>query len=310
MKILILLLALFSTVPGAQAAQSTNQAIPGTRISLSPPEGFTPSSQFSGFWIEALGATVMVSEFPGPMDEAVRGFDDNGAMTARGMILLHKQKVMVGRYSGFLFHIKQLVSDTEYVKWLLLFGEGQESVMIAANLPKALEKDLSPKMKASILTATWDRDKQVSPTDGLNFTLAEKGDIRFAKRMVETLLYTKNAVFPSKSPDDPLFIVGRTVRKVQVEDKQQFAKTRISQTASVKLTDIGEATEIAIDGLSGYEILAKAIDLSSGTPMMVYQVILYGDQTYYLMQGLISSSRGPEYVAVFREMAQTFKLKK
>lgn len=44
--------------------------------------------------------------------------------------------------------------------------------------------------------------------------------------------------------------------------------------------------------------------------MVVYQVMLFEQQTYFLIQGLISNRNRQPYLKVFKEMARTFKRKK
>jgi hypothetical protein len=104
----------------------------------------------------------------------------------------------------------------------------------------------------------------VAPTQGLNFTFTEKGEIRLAKRIANSLLYTKSGVFPSKAVEDPLFIIGQALSKLDVTDKEQFAKSRLSQTATVSDIEIEQLSQVTVDNLNGYEILAKGNERESG----------------------------------------------
>ncbi|HET6889688.1 MAG TPA: hypothetical protein VFH31_01190 [Pyrinomonadaceae bacterium] len=314
MKILNILLLMFglATIGASQTVESPKPetAIPGTRVSLVPPAGFTPAAQFSGFWQESLGSSIMVTEFPGPLSEVSSGFLNPSDLAKRGMALLNKLEVKVNNETGLLLNLKQNAFGTEYRKWLLIFGDEKESVMLAATFPKELEGDLSEKMKASILTVKWDRERKVAPTEGLNFTFTEKGEIKLAKRIANSLLYTKSGIFPSKAVDDPLFIIGQTLSKLDIDDKEQFAKSRLSQTATITEIEIERLSQVTVDNLSGYEILAKGNDTESGNSMVVYQVVLYEDRSYYIMQGLVSAKHGQTYLPVFKEMARSFRRKK
>ena len=160
------------------------------------------------------------------------------------------------------------------------------------------------------LTAKWDRQRKVVPTEGLNFTFTEKGEIRLAKRIANSLLYTKSGVFPSKAVDDPLFIIGQALSKLDIENKEQFAKSRLSQMATITDVEIEQLSQVTVDNLSGYEIFAKGNDKESGRSMFVYQMVLYEDQSYYIMQGLVSSKHGQTYLPVFQEIARSFRRKK
>ena len=306
---LILLIVSFPTTGFAQEKESHIQAvrIVGTRVSLKPPSGFTPSPEFSGYWLESLASSIIVTEFPGPFAEVSPGFSSPAELMKRGMSLLNKQEVKIGGQGGVLLQAKQNSLGTDYLKWILVFGDEKESVLIAATFPQQFEKELSQKMKASLLTAYWDQGRKVSLTEGLNFTVREIGELKLAKRISNSLAFTKSGLFPSKAIDDPLIIIAQAISKIEVEDLEKFAKSRIFQTASVTDIEIEQSQKVNIDNLSGYEIVAKGKDIESGQPMVIYQTILFQDQSYYIMQGLISHKQSERYLPVFREMVRSFK---
>jgi hypothetical protein len=307
--LLITLLA-FTGFSQAQEPKKQGETIIGTKVSLKPPEGFTPSPQFPGYWLESLSSSIMVTEFPNPFAEASAGFSNSSELMKRGVSLLNAQEVKLNGQSGLLVKVKQNAFGTEYLKWLLIFGDEKESVMIAATFPKELDGDLSEKMKASILTATWDRKKDVSPTEGLNFRVDEKGELKLAKRIANLLAFSKRGIFPSKDVDDPVFIVGQSVSKMEIGNPEGFAKARILQTAEIKDVEIEQSNKVTIDHLNGYEIVAKGKDKASARPMVVYQVMLFDGQSYFLMQGLISDRNRQLNLELFKEMARTFHRKK
>jgi hypothetical protein len=80
------------------------------------------------------------------------------------------------------------------------------------------------------------------------------------------------------------------------------------QTAHTKITAVTTTTPISIDGLDGYEIVADAQDASSGTPLAMYQVMLFdNNRSYILIQGLVGANVRAEYLPEFRSMARSFK---
>jgi hypothetical protein len=296
--------------PQTDRPHKQETAVAGTRVSVVPPAGFAPSQQFPGFVQESMSASIMVTEFPGPFSETSSGFASPLELMKRGMTLLSKQELKVNGRSGLLLQVKQIAFGTEYLKWLLIFGDDEESAIIAATFPKKLEMELSEKMKVSVLTAKWDKGKVVSPTEGLNFTFTEKGEMRLAKRIAHTLLYTKSGTFPSKGVDDPLFVIGQALSQIQLDDKQEFVKSRLSQTATITGIEIERLSQVTVDSLSGYEISARGKDQETGQPMVIYQLVLFEDQGYYIMQGLVSETQRQVYLPVFKEMAESFKRKK
>src|SRR5687768_6123448 len=104
-----LLLGLFALTGFSQAQEPQKQGatVVGTKVSLKPPDGFTPSSQFPGYWLESLGSSIMITELPAPFAETSAGFSNPSELMKRGMSLLSKQEVKVNGYSGLLVQVKQ-----------------------------------------------------------------------------------------------------------------------------------------------------------------------------------------------------------
>ncbi len=309
MRLGIFLLFALSVNGFFQAPEPQRQLtlVVGTKVSLEAPEGFTRATQFPGFWHEPFGSSIMVTEFPAPLAEISSGLSDPAQFKQKGMSLLNRQAIKVDGHSGFILKVKQSAFGIEYLKWLLVFGDDKESVIVTAMFPSNFERELSETMKLSILTTTWDRKKDVSPTEGLNFTIEEKGELKLSRRMVNMLTFTKTGRFPSKDIDDPVFIVGQSTARIQIVNPEEFAKARIAQTATLTDLEIEQTTKVTLDQLQGYEIVATAKDKDTGQPMTVYQVILFEEQSYFLMQGLISSKNRQPNLETFREMAKTFR---
>ena len=119
------------------------------------------------------------------------------------------------------------------------------------------------------------------------------------------LMYTKDGVIPAESPEDPLFIATPSFSQALITDKRQFSVQRLFQTAHTKISSVTATNAITIDGLDGYEFVADAEDADSGTPLVVYQVVLFDDKTYILIQGLVGAKVRAEYLPEFKAMARS-----
>ena len=91
----------------ATANIAARSSIPGTSVSLSPPEGFMPADRFPGFMKESTGSSIMVSEIPAPYAEVTAGFSDKKQMQTRGMTLLSHSSVKVNGQRAMLIHVEQ-----------------------------------------------------------------------------------------------------------------------------------------------------------------------------------------------------------
>lgn len=312
MKILgaFLFLSLLAFNESSHAQEPVKQRgafINGTRIILSPPANFNPSTQFPGYQLESHSSSIMVTEIPGAFAAATAGFSNPSELSKREMSVLNKQEVKVDGQNGLLLKVEQTAYGTKFLKWLLIFGDEKETVMITATFPKRYEVELSEKMKASILTSQWERNKDVPPAEGLNFTVEEKSDLRLAKRISNMLVFTKNGIFPTTDVRDPLFIVGRSISKTAIPDNEEYARTRVLQISQAKDIRIEQLNKINIGNLNGYEIVANGKDAKSSQPMLIYQVMLFEERDYFLMQGLVGNENRQASIAIFKDMAKTFK---
>lgn len=283
-------------------------AVKGTKISLIKPEGFTEADNFSGFEQVQTGSSIMVTEMPAAYSKVAPAFSAEN-LQSRGMTLLSKEELPIDDYPGQLFRVTQVVNSIPFVKWIAIFGDETETILIAATMPQELEDSLSETLKDSVLSAKWHKGLAVNPFADLNFQVDIIAPLKFTQRIQNTLLYTQDGVIPAKSPEDPLFVVGQAISDIAVTDEKLFSENRITQTAQVTNLLIESSREISINGLQGYEIIAKANDLQTNTPLVIYQVILFEKQTYYIMQGMVGARLRSVYLDEIQQMARSFRKK-
>lgn len=307
-----LLLASLATDATAQATKPAVQrsAVAGTRVSLIPPAAFAPSSQFPGYELGSTGVTILVMEMPGAFSETGAAFSDAAALAAQGMVFLDKSGVTVQDRDGLLVHARQTAQGREYLKWILVLGDEKETVLVVAAVPKELEKTYSSALRTSVLTAVWDKVKNVPYTEGLSYAVTENGGIKFAKRVGSSLMYSKSGTIGAGEANDPVFLVAPSVSQVAIGDTEAFSKARVLATVTMSDIELESSNKVKIDELDGYEIVAKAKQRSSGRPVLLYQVVVFDDQTYYQMVGIASTESKATYLPVFTQMANSFRRKK
>jgi len=72
--------------------------------------------------------------------------------------------------------------------------------------------------------------------------------------------------------------------------------------------DENKINEIEIDGISGYEIVGEGLDKTNGTRELVYQVMLFTDDGYYIMVGTTKNDF-EQNLELFKKVAKTLKRK-
>jgi hypothetical protein len=284
--------------------QSSYVSFPTAGVKLIQPNGFEMAESFEGFQQPNTQSSVLTMMIPGPFAETTKGFTA-ARLKTRGIILRSRENISIEGRPGLLINLTQTAYNTEFSKWIVVFGNQQETKMVTATFPTANAAKLSAPLKSVVLTA---KNDLTPPQLGSNvgFTIAATDKLKITRGIGKTLMYTKDGVVPAKSRLDPLFIVAPSLSQVTIIDRQKFATDRLAKMESIKINSITTTNPITIDGLDGYEIIADAQD-SAGTTLTIYQVMLFEGQSYTLIQGIVGTKIRDRYLPDFQAMARSFK---
>jgi hypothetical protein len=249
----------------------------------------------------------MAVSVQGPFKEMAAGFSQE-LMRARGWTLRGKVEIEVEGLPGLLVHFEQPVGSAVFLKWSLAFGDEQRTTMVTATFPAAQEQNLSERLRRSVLSARPSPTAPPEPGTDLPFTITASQKLKLIPAVSKMLLYTKDGAIPTKSPNDPLFVAGQAIGNVVITGNQrEYAEKRLRGTAETKHLAIVSTEPVTIAGLDGYESVAAADDAKSGTPLAVYQVMLFNGNSYFLMQGLVGTELQGEFLPEFKAMARSFR---
>jgi hypothetical protein len=295
-----------TTPIGKNDRQSQYTSFPAAGIKLIRPDGFEAAESFDGFQQASTQSSVMLVTIPGPFTEVTSGLTAERLKT-RGMTLRSQENVTIDGNKGILISLTQTAYGIEFAKWIVAFGNEKETKMVTATFPKTRTAKLSAPLKSVVLTAKNDTTPPPILGSDVGFKIAASDKVKLARSMGKMLLYTKDGTIPAKSPEDPLFIVAPSFSQMAISDRKQFATQRLAQATHMKINSVTTTEAITIDGLDGYEIVADARDTASGTPLAVYQVMLFDDRSYTLIQGIVGTKVRDEYLPEFKAMARSFR---
>lgn len=278
--------------------------VPGTRVSIVVPPGFEPAAQFPGFGQADTGSSIVVTEMPAPFG-AVRAGMSEASMASRGMTLLSSEDARIASRDGVLLSAAQQANGSTFRSWLGMFDTGRGTVLVVAAYPEATAATLGDVLKRAVLSARWDDHVVIDSFEGLRFRLRETATLKIAARVSDALLLTKGGAPGPVAPLEPLLVVGASMRDIQIDDVEAFARARILQTARVRdIGDVRGATVNAGDA-PGYELVATARDADSGSPLVLYQVVAVRGRSYYLVQGMVGAAGADEFVSEFRAVVSS-----
>ncbi|MEA3444589.1 MAG: hypothetical protein U9R19_07655 [Bacteroidota bacterium] len=258
--------------------------IPGTRVSLFPPDGFYKANKFAGLKNPEYGASIMIAEMDKAFHIIKDGFTKEG-FASQGMDLLNNSLVFIGNEKALLYKARKKSGDIQFSKWILIFGNDTSTIMISGTFPDSFDSNMSGIIENCLLSAHFNPGKKISSEASLGFSINTKETkLKFAKSFPGTLVYTVDGNFPCRTSDGATLKIGSSLGKVEIENPRKYVLERLNALPYL-IQGEPQLMDIKIDNLSGYEIIAYGVDKTSGINILIYQVFLFSHSSYYLLLG-------------------------
>lgn len=280
--------------------------VPGTNVRLEPPAGFAPAESFPGFQSAGQQASIMVTQMPAPVAEVMKGMNKE-TLATRGITLLSSSSETVGGREALLLQVAQSAGGAEYLKWMLVTGDPQTTVLVVGTFPKSAGEEVGAAIRKSVLTASLASESPGDPYEGLLFRITPTQRLKIASRVSNLLLLTESGSPGPLGPGEPIYIVGSSIGPGGSGDLKAFSEARAKQTEQIQDLASLSGREITIGGLTAYELLADAKDVKSGSPVRLYQVIAPDGGGYFIIQGLVGVDRAAEILPEFRRVTESFR---
>ncbi|MFZ4476616.1 MAG: hypothetical protein ACOYPR_15570 [Saprospiraceae bacterium] len=302
--LVFLLISCFVRLLHAQNA--VDQVIPGTKISMVPPDSFVLAQKFSGFQHNESGSSIMVSELPAPFQVMTNAFTKE-ALQAKGMELLGKEQITLGVNAGLIFFVRQTANNLVYLKQILVFGDSTHTTMINGIYPEKYKETLEGKIKASLRTA-HPSGSFISPEQAAPFEIdVKETPFSFGNGISGSLYYVAQDDVQVEGKKSSVIIVGSAIGEVAIGDKKQFVLDRLMKMPNGENLKPDSIQQVRIAGMDGYEITAHQENSQNEA---FYQLILFDDAgSYYIFVGMAMYNQA-QFLVLFKKIARTFHLKK
>ncbi len=285
-----------------RAAADPYVHIAGTRVSLKRPPGMVKSREFSGFQSPDGNLRILVTELHQPLAEASRGYTEEELAKA-GIKLLGRADVQIAERPGFIAYS----AKGNLANWLAAFGEGDQTVVLAASAPLAQAKEVSDLMHETLVSARWDVASKGDPFDGLDWELAGSLRLKLAQRMLGDLTFTRDGAMPGEAWDEPVLVIGKRAGRIEPNARADACRRAIGSTSGVR--DVGnvEIAETSREGLPGCEMAATATDEKSGKGVILYQVMLFDGSGSYWFRGRVGVNKQYRYLPELLDVCKSFR---
>jgi hypothetical protein len=293
----------------AQLLTKTDRHLPikGSKVFMIPPKGFLEAKNFSGFGQESTNSSIMVSSIPTSYFKMVDAFTEPMLKT-RKMNLISKSIAKVQQYDGMMFDITQIANDVLYQKYVLMFGDSTNTILVNGLYPKDMP-ELDSLIKNALLSTFYENLKLVDHEKEANFSINTlASSMKFATSISGGLLYTSDGKLPVKTENDnAMFTVAQSLGYFNSADQKKSAIERLKTLPRGDKTNIESILPITVNGLNGYSIKAWGVD-SNSEKELVCQTMLFAKDSYYILIGM-ATNNFEKYVQEFSQLTKSFKLK-
>ena len=289
------------TSPGEPYAE-----IPGTRISLQIPAGFSLAEGFPGIVRADYEAAVVTTEIASPIQQVLSGMTAE-ELAKEGMTLLRSEQIAVSGMQATLLHASQREPGGVTRKWLVLFGDEKLTVLLAASAPETLEPIVGRILEECLRTARWDPSKAIDLYAGLGFSLRESEIFEIRGRRPGGVLLVRKGAPEVLTPAEPVLVVypsaGPEVAPIAIMARQ--ALTEGDQF--VGFENFSERP-LLINGLSSYEIIADATESSQSIPVRILLVVVRASDQDLIFEAIVEPASWEKYLPEFHALAESLQI--
>lgn len=307
----VTILSLVLTVGLRLSAQQTSSAeiytdIPGTRISLRVPPGFSVAEDFPGIVHQEYGIAVVTVEIPLPLVTLLAEMTEQ-EFANEGMTLLRSEKVAVSGRDATLFQASQNEPDGAVHKWLVVFGDEKRTILLDASAPELLQPLVGNILKDCLLTARWDPAKVLDPYAGMGFSLRQSDIFEIRGRRPGGVLLARKEAPAVLDPSEPIMVVYPLLTPEVPPIEMQAKRTLTEGDQFIEFRNFVERP-LTINGRSSYEIIADATESSHSIPVRILMVVVRASDRDMVIEAVVEPGSWDRYVTEFHALAESLQI--
>jgi hypothetical protein len=278
-----------------------HQKVFGTKLYMIVPDGFEQSVEITGFQQVNTKNSILVKEAAGNYKALTQTFMAEN-MAVKGLKLIGQEKLTLNGDEATLFKLTQKVDKFNFAKYLLFFGDESYCVLLSAVFAPD-NAALEDKIKKSLFSVAFKEEEIESPMPK-GFRLDFKNsNLKYARSISDAVIYSADGLSVPNSLANNSFFAGSG--KATTTDYAAFSLERLQKQIKTPLK-VESNKPLEIRGLQGQEIIATTIT-ADGKTRYLYQVLLFRENTYYIMNA--SSMENTEtQMTAFQRIAKTFVL--
>ena len=277
--------------------------IPGTRLYMIPPEGFTLSETFIGLQKGENAGFNIYDLVGGNYYSNARTFSQ-AEFEKQGAKVFDYREIKVNGYPAKYIYMQ---GDQSSKSHALVFGDATFSTMIMGIFPSADEKT-GNEMLNSLNEIWYDPEKVIDPLETANFTLDESvSKFKFLLFSSNLYIYSIDGIDNGADPLAPMVLVSQ-LPKDQTMSSKSIAEMMTAKLQQNGMTDIDfkNASTKSIKSYETYQVEVHG-KLNGGDVLIYYSVTSKADRSI-VVQG-IAKTEFETTLDEFKKLANTVIIK-
>jgi hypothetical protein len=307
----VAVLACVINAPPAVAADPTYPM--ASLVGLVPPTGMTVSKVFPGFEDAANDAVIILAAAPAAAYDEVKKTLDPEPLQKQGITVEKREDLPLSFGTGTLISGKAEADKKTFRKWLVVVPAKEVTVLVNVQVPEHSTIYTDAVIRTALATLTL-RDT-VPDTEKLGLLPFTIGDL--AGFHVQNVLAGR-AVLLGDGPAGPegskdlkphLFIGAFTGGPNEPDDRAEFARAAFSQIVGIENVHINFSEPLRINNQAGFQTVAQAKDVRSGSDVMVAQWLRFGGGSFLQMIGMATTTDWPDAQTRLRAVRDSIDVK-
>jgi hypothetical protein len=312
--------AAFALLLLALPVQAADVVFPaGSRVGLVPPKGMVTSDAFVGFADPNKQAVIVIAALPAVAYAQFEKTMDTEALKKQGVTLEKREPVDLGVGKGVLFTGRQAFDKIQYRKWLLIAAAGDLTALVTVQVPQQDDAYTDRAVRAALLSLAIRRNvPEAEQLSLLPFAVGDLAGFHIDGVLRGRVLMLSDQSQDKEEPNDPskgssggvhprFLIAAVPGGPADPNDHANFARLAFNEIGGIRDVRVTMSEPLRLGGQSGYQTMAEAKDIHSGSDLMVVQWLRFGASGFLEMIGVAPAESWPSVLSRLRTVRDSIE---
>jgi hypothetical protein len=285
--------------------------LPGSRIGLAPPPDMEISQRFTGFESRLKRAVITTVEMPREaFTELSEGLTAEN-LKRQGITLTSRETFPVAGGEAVLVEGDQSGGSAPLRKWLLVVREPTMTAFVIGQMLGDGETEAGHEIREALKTIAIREPRNIQEQlSALPFRLGDLAGFRPVRIMGgNSVLLTDGPNDVIREVEQPVLIVAQSAAVPPRDQRDVFARTALRSSNTLKELVFERSQGFRQRGSDWHEIVARAIDVPSGRPVIVTQALRFAPDHYVRVLGMVRADARDEMLSRFRAVSDAVEPK-